>query len=402
MTSTAESEDEDQRRLPGMGTRTPPGEGVSPLAGAAHQFTPNSKAVVFALIPTKAELDKARQEKKSPAEMPRPVVAVMDLATGKITAKIERVNSFAVVGEGAGLLVYRRPAKSADKTEPMKDEKKEEKPPEKKDDKAPAKAPPRTYGTELVLRNLADGSERTLEEVSEYTITRDGKTLVYAVSSKKEENNGVYAITELPKGEATPLLAGKGKILAADLGRKAAQLVFFSDKDDAAAEKPKAKLYHWDRHAVTRPVSVGKDEGKPRLAAATDLLTLTPSGIRSGWSITERGTVSFSADGTNSTWHRAPSRRRRRRRRPRTSPNEEKVVVDLWHYKDEYDPADAEGPRAAGPRTTQLSGRLLPQGQVVPPTLRRERRGDARRRPATGPSASTTAVSQPDRLRPGR
>ena len=80
-----------------------------PLAGAVHQFTPDSKAIAFALVPTKAEIDKAREEKKAPAEMPAPVIALMDLATGKITAKIERAGSFAVVGDGAGLLVRPRP-----------------------------------------------------------------------------------------------------------------------------------------------------------------------------------------------------------------------------------------------------------------------------------------------------
>jgi len=131
---------------------------VNPLAGAAHQFTPDSKAIVFALIPTKAEIDKARLEKKPTAELPAPALAVMDLANGKITARIERVSSFSVVGDGAGLLVYRRPAKAADKTEPpaASPDKKEE---PKKEDKTPAKAAPRVYGTDLVVRNLVDGSE---------------------------------------------------------------------------------------------------------------------------------------------------------------------------------------------------------------------------------------------------
>src|SRR5262249_15486907 len=148
---------------------------VNPLAGAVHQFTPDSKRVVFALMPLKAEIDKARQEKKSPAEFPRPTVAVMDLASGKISTKIERASSFSVAGDGAGFLVYKRQNRPADRTEPAKEEKKEEKPEEKKDDKAPARPAPRTYGTDLVLRNLADSSERTLEEVSEYSITRDAK-----------------------------------------------------------------------------------------------------------------------------------------------------------------------------------------------------------------------------------
>jgi dipeptidyl aminopeptidase/acylaminoacyl peptidase len=327
--AAGEYEDEDQRRTPptAPGARQAPAEGVSPLAGAVPQFTPDSKAVVFALPPTKAEIDKARQEKKPPSEFPRPVIAVMDLAGGKITARIERAASFSVVGEGAGLLVYRRQARPADRAEPMKEEKPAEKP--------AARPAPRTYGTDLVLRNLADGSERTLEDVSEYTITRDARLLVFTVSSKKEEANGVYAVSGLPGGEVTPLLTGKGKYSRLTWDEKQAQLVFFSDRDDAAAEKPKAKLYRWDRRAATKLTAEGKPE-KVRLAAASELMTLTPSGIRAGWSVVERGTVSFSADGTRLYVATAPARDEKKEAPAAAGqPNEEKAAFELWHWKDE-------------------------------------------------------------------
>ena len=353
-TTEEEYEDEDQRRQPGAGPAAgaPAAEAPNPLANAAHHFSPDGKLVVFPLVPTKTETDKARAEKKTPAEMPRPVIAVMDVATGNITAKIERANSFTVVGEGSGLLVYRRQARPADRSEPVKEEKKEAPAPEKKeekkesptlekkDEKPAPRAPTRTYGTDLVLRNLADCTERTLEDVSEYTITRDGKTLVYAVSSKKEETDGVYAVTELPRGEAAPLVTGKGKYSKLTWDEKQKQLVFFTDKDDAAAAKPKAKLYHWDRQAVTKPVAEGKEEGKLRLASATDLLPPMPNGIHSGWSITDRGTISFSADGTKLYVSTGPEREEPPAPAPTgrsgpTTPQDEKAVFDLWHYKDE-------------------------------------------------------------------
>src|SRR5262249_18997793 len=129
----------------------------------------------------------------------------------------------------------------------------------KKDDKAPAKAAPRVLGTDLVLRNLADGAERVVEEVSEYSITRDGKTLVCIVSSKNEETSGVYAILGLPHGPLTPLISGKGKYWRLIWDEKQAQIVFLSDRNDAKAQKPQSKLYRWDRHAVVQPVAQAKD-----------------------------------------------------------------------------------------------------------------------------------------------
>ena len=45
---------------------------------------------------------------------------------------------------------------------------------------------PKVYGTDLVIRNLADDVERTIPDVAEYNVTKDGRMLVYAVASKKE------------------------------------------------------------------------------------------------------------------------------------------------------------------------------------------------------------------------
>jgi dienelactone hydrolase len=350
----------------GKGAKGPAAQDSAQSSPAAtpHQFTPDSKAIVFALIPTKAEIDKARQEKK-PLAAPANGIAVMALANGTITARIERASSFSVVGEGPGLLVYRRLARTADKTEPMGDERKEEPKEPKKDDKAPAKVPPRVYGTDLVLRSLADGSERVLEEVTEYSITRDGRSLVCIVSSKKEETSGVYAVQGLPHGPVMPVVTGKGKYSRLIWDEKQTQLVFFSDRDDIKSEKPRAKLYHWDRHAVSPPLAelppngqkeetkpptprdessnpTGtqsapkvKEEGKTRLAPATDLLSATPPGIRAGWSITERGAVSFSADGTRLYVSTAEDKKEAKKESPAARSSEDRAVFELWHYKDE-------------------------------------------------------------------
>jgi dienelactone hydrolase len=351
-------EDDDQQKGFGKGFGKGTGKGLAkggvlnPLAAAPHQFTPDSKAIVFALIPTKAASDKVGQPKEpasAPASAsPAASIAIMDLATGKITAKIERVSSFSVVGDGAGLLLYRRPAKNEPMAAPP--DTKADPNEKKKFDKPQAKSP-RTYGTDLVLRNLADGSERVIEEVSEYSITRDGKLLVCVVASKNDEKCGVFAITELPHGPAVPLISGKGKYSRLVWNEQQTQLVFFTDREDAKAEKPLTKLYHWDRHAVLPPVAQqgvpGKaggprapeaEEAKARPAPATDLLPLTPAGIRSGWTISERGAVTFSADGTR--LYVATAEEKKKDEEPKGLPAatksvEDKAVFELWHYKDE-------------------------------------------------------------------
>jgi dipeptidyl aminopeptidase/acylaminoacyl peptidase len=329
---------------PGVTTRAVPGGGsFNPLALAAPQFTPDGKAVVFALPPTKAELDKAKQEKKKADEMPGVVLAVLDVASGKITARIERAAAFNVVGDGAGLLIYKRLAKPTEKAAPSKD----------KEAPSPKGAAPvaaaKTFGTDLVIRNLGDGTERTVPDVSEYSVTRDGKTLVYAVASKQEETNGVYVIRLLPGGEATALLTGKGRYTKLTWDEQQAQLVFFSDRDDAPlptaagtkVAKPKVKVYHWERQAAA--VAEGDSAGAKSPGLAVDLLGPTPAGIRAGWVIADRGGLSFSPDGDRLYVSTALERESEKAEPPAPADNkavapadDAKVVVDLWHYKDDY------------------------------------------------------------------
>ncbi len=357
----ADDDQQPQRQGAGRGVaKGPPSQprAATAMASAMHQFTPDCKAIVFAMIPTKAEIDKARLEKKPNAALPAPVIAIMDLASGKITAKIERATAFSVVGEGKGLLVYHRQAKDADKAEPppITPDKKEE---PKKEDKTPGKTAPRVFGTDLVIRNLSDGAERVIEEVAEYSITRDAKTLICIVSSKKDEACGVYAVMALPDGPAVPLITGKGKYSRLIWDEKQAQLVFFSDRDDAKAEKPTSKLYHWDRYVAStspaepatpsgaQPAAEAKEGAKPSApmadrsvqagpAAVNDLLTLTPAGIRSGWSISDRGAVSFSADGSRLYLSTAEEMKDEPKKPAATDKaDEDKAVFELWHFKDE-------------------------------------------------------------------
>src|SRR5260370_24952272 len=73
------------------------------------------------------------------------------------------------------------------------------------------RSPKKEYGSDLVLRNTANVTERDFNDVLDYTLSKNGKTLVFSVSSKEEETNGIYAVT--PQSDAAPasLLAGKGK-----------------------------------------------------------------------------------------------------------------------------------------------------------------------------------------------
>src|SRR5262249_20109443 len=130
------------------------GFGQGPFAGRPF-FTADSRFAVFQILPSKADMEKAKKEKKRPDEMPKNSMGIMDLATGDVT-RVDRVKSFQVPEEGNGFIAY------------LLEGKQEERKPEDRRPEASGAASNRgrrdpkkkEYGIDLVLRNLTDKSER--------------------------------------------------------------------------------------------------------------------------------------------------------------------------------------------------------------------------------------------------
>src|SRR5437588_4465579 len=246
-------------------------------------FTADAHFVVFSIEPAKAELNKAKREKKKPEEMPKNVLGIMDVVTGQV-ARIERVKNFQIPEDGSGFIAYLlEPKPESKKPEvaggnPTVREGAKESSPEASPAGQPGSSPtessrgssptvregvkesspatpssPRAQsknkdnGTELVLRNMTTGTERTFNDVLDYTLSKDAKTLAYTVSSKKEETNGVFILS--PQSDAAPasLLAGKGKYQKLTWDEEQTELAFISDRDDQESKQPKFKVYLWDR-----------------------------------------------------------------------------------------------------------------------------------------------------------
>ena len=81
-------------------------------------FTADNKFVVFGTEPTKAELNKAKRDKKRPEEMPKNGMGIMDVTTGAVV-KIERVKSFQVPEDGAGYIAYLMEAPAPERPAPV-------------------------------------------------------------------------------------------------------------------------------------------------------------------------------------------------------------------------------------------------------------------------------------------
>lgn len=292
-------------------------------------FTSDGKWLVVSTFASKAETEKAKQEKKKPEEMPKPGLLIVSLADGS-ARKIDAVKSMQVPEKGGAWVAYHkearpeRPAEGAKPAEAAKAGGEDDGFDQGRRGAAGA-AGRREYGTDLVLRDLSksDNNERTFANVSDYSFARDGKTLVFTVSSRKEEENGLFV--KAPGTDAAPaaLLSGKGKYSKITWDREQTQLAFVSDKDDAASKPAKLKVYWWDRKAAQAEAVVAVD---------------TP-GFPQGMVVSDRGNFGFSRDGKRIMIAYAKPGK------PEPDPKEtaaapagadEKVLMDLWHYKDDY------------------------------------------------------------------
>ena len=314
-------------------------------------FTADSRFVVFTIEPNKEDLKKAKREKKKPEDAPKNALGIMDIANGKVT-KIERVKNFQIPEDGSGYIAYLLESKPDDKkpeakkeetpgttepkavttpTPPLAERAPTPNPQEVSPSPAPSPSPTATpedkkgqkkkeYGSDLVLRNTSTGSERVFRDVLDYTFSKDGRILVYAVAAKQEDNNGVYAVT--PQSEAASavaLIAGKGKYQKLTWDEEQTELAFISDRDDSAATQPKFKVYLWNR----------------RDPQAHEIASGSSPGFRKDLVVSEKSALNFSLDGNKLFLGTAPPPEPEKDP-DKEPPDEEKVLVDLWHWKDDF------------------------------------------------------------------
>ena len=325
-------------------TATPGEENPNPEAPLTARtirlvLTSDSRFLITNTHPPKADVLAARKAKKKPEEMPKDGLAIVQLATGAVT-RIDDVKSFSTPTKGGAWLAYLKGAKPEEKK--PADTTPTEKPagatvPDD-DDAAdqqrggsarggagrggatnPATADAKVYGTELILRELTAGTERSLANVLAYSFARDGKNLLYTIASKTETENGAYAI--VPGNPATPvaLLAGKGKYTLLTWDREQTQVAFLSNRDDAAEKMPRSKLYLWPRGAN----------------AAVETVTAGTPGFPADRAVSDKAAPAFSRDGKKlyvgaGTPPKPP-------RPPAEAPaDDEKVTADLWRWNDDH------------------------------------------------------------------
>ncbi|HEX6058126.1 MAG TPA: prolyl oligopeptidase family serine peptidase, partial [Gemmatimonadaceae bacterium] len=178
-------------------------------------------------------------------------------------------------------------------------------------DSTARKARERKYGTTLVVRDLAAGTELRVPDVLSYAFEDSGRVLAYAVSSRDEARNGVYALA-LADGRTRAVLEGPGAYDQLAFDRAGRQLAFVSDRESRDEDHPRVALYH-----AAFPFDSAR-----RVAGVEH--------AGQGMRISDRGRVRFTRDGGGVLFGLA-------RIAPDSIPADslaDKAVLDLWSWRD--------------------------------------------------------------------
>ncbi len=292
--------------------------------GREAAISADDRFVVYTIVPPKAEVDRAKREKKKPEEQPKNGLGIINLQTGQ-EVRVDRVKSFKLPEDSGKYVAYlleaplpEEPARDQPKKEEVKKEPEvkpaekkepEQKAEEKKEEKKPEKK--KEPGTELVIRNLETNETISVQEVSEYAWAKNGRYLAYVVSSKKPENDGAF-IYEPATGQTITLLKGQGHYSRLAFDDKGQKLAFLSDRDSYRDRVSPYRLYLWQE----------------KTAAAVEIAGPGTPALPPGHSPSENREPSFSKDGTLLFFGYAPL--------PEPAPGDapEPVKVDIWSWTD--------------------------------------------------------------------
>lgn len=265
--------------------------------GTKASFDYDSKFLVYHIQPPKDSIKNATRKKVKKEDMPMDSLGILRIAD-RTLFRFPNVKSYAMPETSNDWVAFlAKPAESADTTSNGK----------KSSGKKPA-------GDDLILFSVSTSDTLIFRRVTGYRFARKGNNLVFSQEQKDSvSTRSDVSVFNTSNKTVVPRFSGKGwvKNLAID---ETGQRIAFLHSEDTAAVKTYALLY----------------------GTVTDILpdvvanSYTP-GLPVGWAPSENESIWFSQDGTKLYFGTAPI--------PVPEPKdtllpEEKVLVDVWHWKD--------------------------------------------------------------------
>jgi dipeptidyl aminopeptidase/acylaminoacyl peptidase len=288
--------------------------------GDEARFTEDTRFVVFKIKPEKAAVERATRARARGDAVPQDSLGILDLSNGNVS-KVARVQSFQFPEEVGGWVAYQliRPGATADSAAAGG---RAGGPPALGRQGGPgggrggAGGARRREGSALIVRNLATGQESRLEDVTTYVFAKNGSKLAYARVNREGTVDGAY-LFDTATGQSTPMLTGKGQYVGLTFDDVGQQVAFLSSKESPDTIQPSFALYH---AAVRTPAArlVAKEGAAP---------------IAQGWWLSDNAEPYFSRSGARLFFGTAP---KPPAEKPDSTPDDEKVVLDVWNWKDPY------------------------------------------------------------------
>lgn len=287
--------------------------------GTNLQFSSDSKYAALMVKPLFKDTRESRIKKKKPDDMTKDSLFIVDLANSAVT-KVARIRSYKIPEKGASLLAYLL-EKSPDTSKKTKQGTAPATP--KKDDAGvfafdEPESKTKQEGTDLILKNLTTGTERTFKYVSDYSFNKNGKQMVFACTGSKKDKTaaeGVFLLNT-EKGTVKTLVNGKGNFKNFQFNEDGEYLVFLGERSPEKKEIKDFNIYY----------------NSPTLDTAQTLVDNEIKGMPAKWAVSGDSKLSFSKDGNKLFFGIAPVKQPK----DTTLVDFENARLDVWGYKDDY------------------------------------------------------------------
>lgn len=321
-------------------------------------ITEDSRYAVFKIKPFFADTREAKIKKKKADDMPKDSFAIVELGKDSVW-KQPKVKNYKTPDKEAGWVAYHL-EKAIEKKEALKKPESSDKkitdslnrvidslynvieslPKKKKKNKDDdveiinsellitnyldadgdeTPAGPTDAGTDLVVRNLYDGKERTFKNVLEYQFSKKGKQLLIeqAKNPKDSLSKTSVLIYNLDKAATTVLSNGGNEFKNFSFSEDGSQIAYVAERDAKPKELQKFyKLWYY----------------KNGMDSARMLVDKNSVGMDLGMTVSEYANLNFSKSGNRLFFGTAPIQP------PKDTSliDIDLVKLDVWHYNDDY------------------------------------------------------------------
>lgn len=254
--------------------------------------------VVFKTTAAADSLVAWKRAKREEDDFPRDTLSIYDYLNKKMV-KLPNLKSYKLPGKWSGYLAYQ--LENRETIEPKDSTEKKIKKENKKN------------GSRLIIRELLTGKEDTFGYVTHYQFAEEKAILVLQTTGKDDDTNALIRY-DLKRNRLDTIQRGRVEFEQININRTGERIAYIADIDTTEERHRPYRLYHWDK----------KKRNSTCIADSASMF------LQEGWQINPHHKPFFSENNDRIFFYSAP--------KPLLTDtsliDEEKVQVEIWHYKD--------------------------------------------------------------------